>query len=229
MRCFAAFVGTVIFLGAFLFCVNAVSVNQKLERQRRAAEDIWIEFIEGEGKAENHEHWERIVRRSWAPAGWHDPFYPDDTAHITNVQDYYRHVLESGWEGAENELKYYHQVQMQKIHKACLTMEISKPIPGRYIVMLRSHSDDTLLDRTIATLQQAHTESEGRIRTEHITPMRSIGPGFTATMNSKAVKLVSAWYIYVWLISMKQLPWNIYTCSTRNYFCSFSLLLFSNT
>ena len=169
-------------------------MNQKLERQRRAAEYLWIELTEGEGKAENHERWETIVRRS--ARGWYDPFYLDDTAHITSVQDYYRHILESGWEEAENDLKFYYQVQTQRIEKAYLTMEISKPIPGRYIVMLQSHSDETILDRTITILQQAHTESEGRIRAEHITPMRSIGPGFTATMNSKAVELVSAWDVY---------------------------------
>ena len=171
--------------------------DQGLERQRRAAEDLWIELTEGEGKAENHEHWERIVRRS--ARDWHDPFYRDDTAHIVNVQDYYRRVLESGWD-EEEELAYLmrqpwdmygERAEIQDISKADSTVEITKRIPGRYIVMLQTHSDDYILDRTIAILQQANAESEGRIRADHITPLRSIGPGFTATMNSKTVELVS--------------------------------------
>ena len=160
--------------------------DHELERQRRAAEDLWIELTGGEGKVENHEHWERIVRRS--ARGWYDPFYLDDTAHIVDVQDYYRLVLDNDWEEADIQ---GNRVQAQELNaKAYSSIEISKPIPGRYIVMLQTYSDDYILDRTIAILQQAHTESEGRIRAEHITPFRSIGSGFTATMNSKAVELV---------------------------------------
>ena len=163
--------------------------DHELERRRRAAEDLWIELTEGEGKAKNHEHWERIVRRS--ARGWYDPFYRDDTAHIVDVQDYYRHVLDNDWEVTNIQETYLNRGQAQELNaKAYSRMEIFKPIPGRYIVMLQTYSDDYILDRTIAILQQAHTESEGRIRVEHITPMKSIGSGFTATMNSKAVELV---------------------------------------
>ena len=172
--------------------------EEELERQRRAAEDLWTELTEGEGKAENHEHWERIVRRS--ARGWYDPFYFDDTAHIVNVQDYYRHVLDNDWE-EEQELAYLmrqpwnmygERAETQDLNsKAGSTVEITKRIPGRYIVMLQTNSDDYILDRTIDILHQAHAESGGRIRADHITPLRNIGPGFTATMNSKTVELVS--------------------------------------
>jgi subtilisin family serine protease len=69
--------------------------------------------------------------------------------------------------------------------------DLEKPIPGRYIVMLDSAADDRTLDRTIAILQRAHAESGGRIRADHITPIRNLGSGFTATMNSKAVELMN--------------------------------------
>ena len=166
--------------------------TQNLERQTRAPEDLWNELTEGKGQAENHDHWERIVRRS--ARVWRDPSYRDDTDHIVDVQEYYRDILANNWDDAEEELARFMngygsraRVQNADVHAM---MEVTKPIPGRYIVMLQSHADDYILDRTIAILQQAHTESEGRIRAEHITTMKSIG-GFTATLNSKTVELVS--------------------------------------
>jgi serine protease len=75
-------------------------------------------------------------------------------------------------------------------NKDVYVKEMQKQIPGRYIVMLDSSADGPMLDKTIAILQQAHRESEGRIRADHITPMRNLGVGFTATMNSKTVELM---------------------------------------
>ena len=172
--------------------------HDSAEHQRRAAEDLWKEIVEGEGKADDHDHWERIVRRS---VDWYDPYYSDDTQNIVNVQDYYRYVLEEQeWTDdtdPETELaRLMHpffdgdsaNVQDGARGKA---MDREKPIPGRYIVMLDSSADAYTLDRTIAVLQRAHSESEGRIRADHITPIRNLGVGFTATMNSKSVELVS--------------------------------------
>lgn len=166
------------------------------ENQKRAAEDIWNELTEGEGKAENHDHWERIVRRS--AHYWYDPYYSDDTLHIVNVQEYYRQVLEEQeWSDAQSEQELarllhpsYDGGRARVQDGAVEAGDVQKQIPGRYIVMLDSSADGYTLDRTISILQQAHTESEGRIRADHITPMRSIGIGFTATLNSKTVELV---------------------------------------
>ena len=172
----------------------APTADQVLERQTRAMEDLWNELTEGKGKAENHDHWERIVRRS--ARGWRDPSYRDDTEHIVDVQEYYRDVLANNWDDAEELARLMQplsgygsraQVQNAEVHAM---MEVTKPIPGRYIVMLQSHADDYILDRTLAILQQAHTESEGRIRADHITPMTNM-QGFTGTLNSKTVELVS--------------------------------------
>ena len=174
--------------------------------EKRTADDLWDELTEGEGKAENHDHWERIVRRS--ARYWNDPYYSDDTQHIVNVQEYYRQVLEEqDWSDAQaeeelarlmqpwNDLQgpyggYRANVQNNEQSEDVMR-EVQKPIPGRYIVMLDSSADDSTLDKTIAILQHAHAESEGRIRADHITAMRSLGVGFTATMNSKTVELVS--------------------------------------
>ena len=161
------------------------------EHHKRAAEILWNELIEGEGKADDHDHWERIVRRS---VNWYDPNYEDDASHIVNVQEYYRQVLEDqDWRSPEEELAGLmhtsHFANAQ--NKGAYVKEMQKPIPGRYIVMLDPSASVALLDRTIAILQQAHRESEGRIRADHITPMRNLGVGFTATMNSKTVELVS--------------------------------------
>ena len=166
---------------------------------KRAAEEIWDEILEGRGKADNHEHWERIVRRS---TNWYDPYYSDDTLHIVNVQEYYRYVLEEQEWTDDSQIEYelarlMHPESAFDGSRANVqdgrgnTRDVQKPIPGRYIVMLDSSADSYTLDKTIAVLQRAHTESEGRIRADHITPMRNLGLGFTATMNSKTVELVS--------------------------------------
>ena len=173
-----------------------------LEHRKRAADELWSELIEGEGKADDHDHWERIVRRS---VEWYDPYYSDDTLHIVNVQDYYRYVLEEQeWDEDSQQEQQEEQEELAYLLGTLLgnnnamvqegginVKDVQKPIPGRYIVMLDSSADDYALDRTIEILQDAHRESEGRIRADHITPMRNLGHGFTATMNSKTVELVS--------------------------------------
>ena len=166
-----------------------------LEHHKRAAEDLWNELTEGTGKAENHDHWERIVRRS--ARDWYDPYYSDDALHIVNVQEYYRQILEEEeWsDDTEPEQELARFLQPWKYadiqNGESYTTDMQKRIPGRYIVMLDSSANGNILDKTIAILQHAHAESNGRIRADHITPMRNLGVGFTATMNSKAVHLVS--------------------------------------
>lgn len=189
-----------------LLCVSSVTgqwpppvgASEDLVRQKRAAEELWNELTEGEGKAESHEHWERIVRRS--AQDWNSPFYVDDTQHIVNVQEYYRQALENGWSDEreaelarlmqENNLWGPVNARIQTQGQIMSSTDEQKNIPGRYIVMLNSEADEQVLDRTIALLQQAHVESNGKIRTDHVTPMRHLR-GFTATMCSKTVELVS--------------------------------------
>ena len=162
--------------------------------EKRAAEDLWRELTEGEGRASDHEHWERILRRS---AAWYNPYYEDETRHIVDVQDYYRYVLEQeDWYVEPQPEQDLARVLQEWRYPASIQLEndnphIEKPIAGRYIVMLDSAADDATLDRTLSVLQRAHAESDGLIRTEHITPLRNIGVGFTATMNRQAVALVS--------------------------------------
>ena len=118
-----------------------------------------------------------------------------------DVQDYYRQVLENDWHEdseawAEEELLRLMEVWLEGDQAAAQSeshyvKEVQKRIPGRYIVMLQSSANEHVLDKTIALLQHAHTESEGRIRAEHISPIRSLALGFTATLNNKTVQLVS--------------------------------------
>ena len=178
--------------------------NVVRDREKRAADDLWEELTEGGGRAGSHEHWERIVRRS---VDWYDPYYEDDTQHIVNVQDYYRYVLEQDWFAEQQHsrqdllsaIMYEWRGDQASIQINYNYKHIQKPIPGRYIVMLDSLADEGMLDHAITVLQRAHEESEGRIRTEHITPIRNLGLGFTATMNSKAVALVSFLKGFVYL------------------------------
>ena len=190
---------TLAALLSFVICLHASPIEAEAASRdsdvhlTRAAEEMWDE---GKGKADDHDHWERIVRRS---VDWYDPYYRDDTLHIVNVQEYYRNVLEEQeWTDdrqMEHELAslmhYWNFGKQADVEVDSINMkDLQKPIPGRYIVMLDSSADSYTLDKTIAILQHAHTESEGRIRADHITPMRNLGLGFTATMNSKTVELV---------------------------------------
>lgn len=221
-----------LFFACLLVCLGGgraeAAPSGVAERQKRAADELWSELMGERGRAGDHDEWEMIVRRS---ADWNDPYYEDDTQHIANVQEYYRYVLEEQeWEEEERE----HQQELAQLMHSIFNnrfggqggqatvqegerrqeyRDIQKPIPGRYIVMLDSNANSETLDRTVAVLQRTNSESEGRIRAEHITPMRNLG-GFTATMNSKAVELVSEMFTHVCDVGAVSL-----LCSTQ-YICS---------
>ena len=183
---------------AYILCLLALSrevlptpVNSE-DYQNNDATGFWNELLEDNGKAKDFDHWERIIH---AASNWYDPSYHDNTQQIIDVQEYYRQVLGSNWgEDSEARVEEYliqPQGNQAKVHKQSHVMKIlQKPIPGRYIVMLESSANEHVLDKTITLCQNLHTKSEGRIRAEHITPIRSL-TGFTATMNNKAVELVS--------------------------------------
>lgn len=164
----------------------------------------WERTVE---KASSHDHWEHIVKRS-AFYSRHDDTI-DDTAHIVNIQEYYRTVFSEGWGNYEdNERKLFKLLnQLEEVvgqsnrphsdrvssQSAENTMEYGlhmKPIRGRYIVMFQSDADDYTLDRTMAVLQRANLASNMKIRATDLSPLRYVGKGFTATLNKKAVQLV---------------------------------------
>ena len=171
----------------------------------------WIESVE---KADNHRHWERIVKRRASLEPWFfSPQDEDDTSHIVNVQDYYRSVFAQGWADLEKKKKQLYDflnaittiVQQDYVYTNggntdniqdgvvdVLEMGVyTKPIRGRYLVMFQTDdSDDYLLDRTMKVLEKANYESRGRVRASDMHPLRHVGKGFTATLNSKALGLV---------------------------------------
>ncbi len=161
---------------------------------------------------DKHVRWERHVRarasleRHRRNAGVH---YIDDTAHIVDIQDYYRSVFSEGWEEPQGEKEKYELlnsleaiIQQEDSGRAVAQDAVrlgahSKPIKGRYIVMFQSDAaGDYLLDRTMAIMQRAHRQSQGRIRASDMHALRHVGKGFTATLNSKAVELVRHNYKY---------------------------------
>lgn len=159
-------------------------------------------------KASSHDHWERIVKRSTFHSRHEDTV--DDTAHIVNVQEYYRTVFGEGWDnyrdneeelfGLLNKLnsvvdQAYDRSNLDQVSSQGLENSIefglhTKPIQGRYIVMFQSGADDYTLDRTIAVMQRANLASNMKIRATDMSPLRYVGKGFTATLNGKAVQLV---------------------------------------
>ena len=172
--------------------------------------DAWSKSVDA--ALRRHASWERDVKRraSFERHRRDTGRYIDDTAHIVDVQEYYRIAFEEGWKEPKGEKEKYDLlnalealIQREDVYNggnpviaqdaAAQLGAHSKPIRGRYIVLFQSSdADDYLLDRTIAILQKAHLESKGRIRASDMHPLRHVGKGFTATLNSKAVELVSS-------------------------------------
>lgn len=167
----------------------------------------WSSNVE---KASSHRHWAHIVKRSSYFARYNSDSAPDDTLHIINVQDYYRQVFDQGWDDDEKTEKELYkllgkleEVVEQKYHpnsgwvssqssKGSVEFGIAtKPIKGRYIVMFQSGADDYMLDHTIAVMETANLQSNRKVRATDMHPLRHIGKAFTATLNAKAVELVS--------------------------------------
>lgn len=160
-----------------------------------------------EKRAASHEHWEHIAKRSAEDVRL-DENYRDDTAHIVNVQDYYRQVFDEGWEGYRDreqelfgllsklkssveqgtKLTAPERIRIQEATSALNSYQ--KRIKGRYIVLFDPATDDYVLDRTVEILQKANQDSNQRLRATDITKVRHVGKGFTATLNSKTVQLV---------------------------------------
>ena len=176
-----------------LLCINAANGGHALPIEKRAA---------------SHEHWEHIAKRS-AEAARLDHSYEDDTAHIVNIQDYYRRVFDEGWEeDGAHELAGLHKLQNAVDQGRKLTTseriqiqgEIAhldtyqKRIQGRYIVLFHPATDDYVLDRTVEILQKANRVSNQRLRATDISTLRHIRKGLTATLNSKTVQLVGLIY-----------------------------------
>ena len=162
-------------------------------------------------KAASHKHWEHIVKRSAFSSRFSYDDVVDDTAHIVNVQDYYRTVLDEGWDeykGHEDELfnllstlermvdRTYNRgnldlVTSQSVQNALTFGVHTKPIKGRYMVMFQTGSDDSTIDKTMAVMEKASLVSDRKVRATDMTPLRHAGKGFIATLNRKAVDLVS--------------------------------------
>ena len=152
-------------------------------------------------KASSHSHWEHLVRKTTRLALHNSAnLQDDDTAHILDVQDYYRTQLSQGWDNhASPEDRATIQGNLATIQSLSPpatehgSSSHTKPIKGRYIVMLQSGTDDSTLDKTMAMLRKANRLSKERVRATDMSPLRHVGKGFTATLNKKAVELVSVW------------------------------------
>ena len=161
-------------------------------------------------KAENHQHWEHIVKRSVQSRYWDDEPYEDDAAHIVNVQEYYREVFDSGFDYTDKDhelLGLLHKIEnaeaegrimqseeafiQEEAHRAINMITYQKPIRGRYIVIFTPETGDYVLDRTVEVLSKASDETGQKLRANHITTFRHLWKGFAATMNSRVVDLVS--------------------------------------
>ena len=165
-------------------------------------------------KVETHEHWEHIVKR--ASETPHDGRYHDDeTAHIVDIQQYYREIFEDSWPEDPDylspqekallnwveykteqgkELTQNEQAYTQELYTrdgASKGGLIQKKIKGRYIVMLNSKADNNALYKILRTLEEADSTSNQRVGARHIFPVMHLSKGFAATMSRRTVELVS--------------------------------------
>ena len=155
------------------------------------------------------EHWEGILKRT-IDSLKDDGIYTDDAAHIVDVQSYYRQIFAEGWDELGKEqspTQLLHEItsdgrtltneQRQAVTTRVAYSNLRKPIPGRYIVMFHKEVDtNDVLDRTIDKLLQLHWISNQHVRVADISPFRNVRKGFIATMNSRAVELVSGIILY---------------------------------
>lgn len=152
----------------------------------------------GAQREASHMKWEHAVRTT-ARLARHSDSMVDDTAHIVNMQEYYRSVLDEARESRNRDyLSTLERIVEQGYNLDAATIQsiqnaepVSKPVPGRYMVMLQSDTDDRTLDRVMAVMEEATQTSGGKVRATHMTPLRHVGKGLTATLNSQAVELVS--------------------------------------
>ena len=165
-------------------------------------------------KVETHEHWEHLVKR--AAETPRNGRYPDDeTAHIIDIQQYYRDIFEGRWKEDPDHLSPEEQALLEWVEyktelgkeltqvEQAYTQElyareeastggiIQKKIKGRYIVMLNSNADNNALNNILKTLEQANSASNQLVGARHIFPVMHMSKGFAATMSSKTAELVS--------------------------------------
>ena len=151
--------------------------------------DDWASRVQ---RSASHEEWAHAVKRS---ADFSRLFEEqDETAHIVDVQAYNRQML------AESRAKNRRlrerllgtgMASAQSIEDSMAMVQTPLPIPGRYMVLFQEGTDDEMLDKTMAVMEQASVASDRRVRATDMVALRHIGKGFTATLNRKAVQLVS--------------------------------------
>ena len=139
--------------------------------------------------ADSHDHWEHIVRRSVENWPVHRKRYPVEyEPEIVNVQSYYKNVLLT--EDWDSEDYATHDTASTQV----LKRDQQKAIPGRYIVMFSPEARDHHLDRTMELLRYADEKSRRNrwdLRAADFDPIRHVGKGFTATLSSNVVRIVS--------------------------------------
>ena len=144
-----------------------------------------------------HEQWEQLVKKrvdSFKSGRVVAEGVNDETAHIQDIQSYYRETLDSndGWVDGTGVAKA--ELKMQSSDdEGALNAKSSfrqKTIEGRYIVNLAPGSSDRVLERMTHILEQATAATRQSLRADHIEPFQHVGKGFTATLNKNMVELV---------------------------------------
>ena len=110
------------------------------------------------------------------------PLQEDDAVYITDLKDHYTEAFADINDVASVEESFY---------PSSREMTRERIVKARYIVFMTEDSSDKHLDRVVGVLEKANRESNGHYIAKHIKKIRYVGKGFSATLSSSVVELVS--------------------------------------
>lgn len=110
------------------------------------------------------------------------PLQEDEAVYITDLKDHYTEAFTNINDLAAVEESFYPSGR---------EMTRERKVRARYIVFMTEESTDHHLDRVVRVLEKANRESNGHYVAKHIKKIRYVGKGFSATLSSSVVGLVS--------------------------------------
>lgn len=137
-----------------------------------------------EDKVSTHEEWVEMVEQELESLRVSRSI-PEE-ANIVDLSEHYRLAFKAINDQASIEEEY-------EPRQREMTREM--PVAGRYIVFMEESSEDEDLDKILRVLKKANIKSNGRFIANHISPVRFIGKGFTATLSPSVVNVVSCLHI----------------------------------
>lgn len=147
---------------------------------------------QGEHIASSHEEWVQLVRREVdrlhrLPRSVYEEEDEDPALRITDLKAHYREAFD--------------QVKnMASSQDRETTREMF--VNGRYIVFMADYTSDRDLSKVMKVLRvYSRKDTSGRFVANHMSPIRHVGKGFTATLSSSVVNVVRIHVHYMYRLT----------------------------